>query len=362
MPFNWIYSKSDLDKDPAFPLKNINGSGPFRFVEHQPGAFVTGKRYEDYHHKGQPFLDGYKSISAPQMAVRLQAIRGDRAAIEFRGFPPKARDDLKAALGDQISVQESDWNCQLLIAMNHQKKPFDDARVRRALMLAIDRWGASENLSKIAIVKTVGGIVFPKHPLASSKERLETYAGYWPDIEKSREEARRLLKEAGAEGLTFELHNRAVDQPYRIIGTWAIGEWKKIGVEVAQRAVPTSPWLDGNRNGTHQVSLDANCQSVVNPLLDVSKYISRSGNPANAGHYEDAELDRLYNAMNQTLDGAEQKSLIEQFEKRLLDEEAHYGMTLWWYKINPYRSYVKGWKISPSHYLNQQLDNIWLDK
>jgi peptide/nickel transport system substrate-binding protein len=26
------------------------------------------------------------------------------------------------------------------------------------------------------------------------------------------------------------------------------------------------------------------------------------------------------------------------------------------------RSYVKGWKISPSHYLNQDLGNIWLDK
>ena len=35
---------------------------------------------------------------------------------------------------------------------------------------------------------------------------------------------------------------------------------------------------------------------------------------------------------------------------------------MWWYKINPHRSYVKGWKIAPSHYLNQALDNIWLDK
>jgi peptide/nickel transport system substrate-binding protein len=28
----------------------------------------------------------------------------------------------------------------------------------------------------------------------------------------------------------------------------------------------------------------------------------------------------------------------------------------------PHRSYVKGWKISPSHYLNQDLATIWLDK
>ena len=30
-------------------------------------------------------------------------------------------------------------------------------------------------------------------------------------------------------------------------------------------------------------------------------------------------------------------------------------MTLWWYRIIPHRSYVKGWKITPSHYLNQDL-------
>jgi peptide/nickel transport system substrate-binding protein len=34
----------------------------------------------------------------------------------------------------------------------------------------------------------------------------------------------------------------------------------------------------------------------------------------------------------------------------------------YWYRIILERSYVKGWKISPSHYLNQDLANIWLDK
>jgi peptide/nickel transport system substrate-binding protein len=27
----------------------------------------------------------------------------------------------------------------------------------------------------------------------------------------------------------------------------------------------------------------------------------------------------------------------------------------------PLRSYVKGWKIGPSHYLNQALDTVWID-
>ena len=72
------------------------------------------------------------------------AIRGGRADIEFRGFPPKARDDLVKALGDKITVQESDWNCVLLFTPNHSVKPFDDPRVRRALTLAVDRYSGSK--------------------------------------------------------------------------------------------------------------------------------------------------------------------------------------------------------------------------
>ena len=138
-------------------------------------------------------------------------------------------------------MQESDWNCGSLVTPNHKKKPFDDARVRRALTLAIDRWHGAPALSKIANVRTVGGIVFPGSPLAATKEELQQIAGFWPDIEKSRAEAKRLLKEAGAEGLSFELLNRNVDQPYKYVGTWLVDEWSKIGLHVTQRVLPTGP-------------------------------------------------------------------------------------------------------------------------
>ena len=361
-PFNWIYSKKDLDTHGyEWHTRNVNGSGPFIFVNAVPGQGVEGKRNPNYHHKGQPYLDGFKSIEAPKMAVRLQAIRGDRAAIEFRGFPPKARDDLVKALGDQITVQESDWNCVLLATPNQKAKPFDDPRVRRALTLGVDRWGGSKYLSEIAIVKTVGGVVFPNHPLAASETELLRLAGYGRDLEASRAEAKKLLAEAGLSDLSFELHNRGVDQPYKVVGTWLIDQWSKIGAKVTQRVQPSGPFYDTLRKKRDfQVSIDFNCQSVVNPLADVSKFLGSAGN--NYGQYDDPLLDDLFEKMQRAGSTGEQYNLMRRFENRVLSEAAHEMITLWWYKINPHRSYVKGWKIAPSHYLNQQLDNVWLDK
>jgi peptide/nickel transport system substrate-binding protein len=204
-PYAFIYQKVILDKDPRWYEMNVMGSGPFKFASYETGQSIRGVRNPDYYHPGQPYLDGFIAIFAPKQAVRVDAIRADRAAGEFRGLPPSARDQLQRELGDKIVLQESDWNCGNVVTPNHQKKPFDDVRVRRALALAIDQWHGAPALSKVANVKTVGGIVFPGSPLAATKAELETIAGYWPDINQSRAEAKRLLKEAGAEGLAFEL-------------------------------------------------------------------------------------------------------------------------------------------------------------
>ena len=293
-PFTFIYKKANLDKDPHWYEKNVLGSGPFKFVAYETGQSVTGARNPDYYHLGLPYLDGFTGIYAAKQATRIDAIRADRGAIEFRGLPPSARDELKSALGDKLSVQDSDWNCGSLVLENHKVKPFDDARVRRALSLAIDRWHGAQALSKIANVRTVGGIVFPGSPLAATKEELEKIVGYWPDIEKSRAEARRLLKEAGAEGLSFELLTRGVDQPYKTVGSWLVDEWSKVGLHVTQRVLATGPFLDAQRSGNYQVFNGANCHGVVNPLLDVQYYLPGSYYTGNYGQFEDPHEVALY--------------------------------------------------------------------
>ena len=61
-------------------------------------------------------------------------------------------------------------------------------------------------------------------------------------------------------------------------------------------------------------------------------------------------------------DAAKQRSLMRAYEAYVLDTAAHTMHALWWHRIVLARSYVKGWKISPSHYVNQDLANVWLDR
>ena len=66
--------------------------------------------------------------------------------------------------------------------------------------------------------------------------------------------------------------------------------------------------------------------------------------------------------MQRETDPAKQREAMRAFEKQTMDTEVHEIVLPYWYRIVMGRSYVKGWKISPSHYLNQDLANIWLDK
>ncbi|MGD9614889.1 MAG: ABC transporter substrate-binding protein [Alphaproteobacteria bacterium] len=359
-PFNFIYQKKVLDKDPGWYRENVLGSGPFKFAGYHTGQSIEGVRNPDYHHKGLPYLDGFIGIYAPKQATQIDAIRADRAATIFRGYPPEAIAQLTDALGDQVTVLQSDWNCGSRLEINHTRKPFDDPRVRRALSLAIDRWGTAPELSRIANVRTVGSIVFPGSPLAPTKEELEKIAGFWPDIEKSRAEARRLLKEAGAENLEIELLNRNVDQPYKYVAIWVIDQWRKIGVNARQRVVPTGPWYSARRSGDFDVNVGANCHSVVNPVIDIQPYLPNSVYKAQYGKYEDPKQVELYNKVLHETDPEKQRAAMYQFVKHEMDTEAHSPFLLWWYRMVPQRTYVNGWKISPSHYINQDLATIWL--
>jgi peptide/nickel transport system substrate-binding protein len=359
-PWNWIYKAEILARDPRWYEKNVMGTGAFTFVEYVRGSHWIGKKNPNYWDKGKPYLDSYRALFIRDNAAQVAAIRGERAMIQFRGFTPSDRDQLVGALGNKITVQESVWNCSIQVALNQQKKPFDDKRVRRALTLALDRWNGSKAISRIAIVKEVSGIQVPGTPWATPPEELEKLAGYGRDINAARAEARRLLKEAGQENLSFTLTNRAVPMPYEPVGVWLIDQWRQIGVNVKQVNLESAAWFTAQKEGQHEVSTNAPCNSIPEPDLDLHWFLASS--PVNYSRHKDTVLDDLYTRQSRTTDPDERRRLLRTFEKRLYDEEVHFIHTFAWHRIIPHLSKVRGWTITPSHFLNQQLDGVWLSE
>ncbi|MFA7665941.1 MAG: ABC transporter substrate-binding protein [Burkholderiaceae bacterium] len=361
-PWDCVYSAAKLKEDPKFPERNILGTGPFTFVEHQAGSHWVGRKFNDYFEPGKPYLDGYRSVFM-RGAAMVNALSAGQVLAEFRGHSPADRDRLVQALGDRAVVLESPWVCSLVVSFNTSKKPFDDARVRRALSLAIDRWAGAEALQRIALVRHVGGVLRPGYELATGNDDLAKLPGFSRDIKASREEARRLLKEAGVEKLNFKLTNRNVAMPYTPVGVFLIDQWRQIGLNVEHEQLETRLYLAAQQRGnpTYDAALDFNCDFMDEPNLQLMKYVSADRSALNYSGHTDRKLDNLFDQQSGELDKAKRKAIVAEFEKHLL-EEAYVIPTIWWHRIIVLHKELKGWDMMPSHYVGQDLTNVWLDR
>ncbi|MGE0802332.1 MAG: ABC transporter substrate-binding protein [Lautropia sp.] len=361
-PWDCVYSAAKLKQDPKFPERNILGTGPFTFVEHQAGSHWVGRKFADYFEKDRPYLDGYRAVFMGGAAM-VNALAAGQVLAEFRGHSPADRDRLVKALGERAVVVESPWVCSLVVSFNVAKKPFDDPRVRRALSLAIDRWTGAEALQKIALVRHVGGLLRPGYDLATPEADLLKLPGFSRDIQASRAEARRLLKEAGAENLTFKLTNRNVAMPYTPVGVFLIDQWRQIGLNVQHEQLETRLYLAAQQRGnpTYDAALDFNCDFMDEPNLQLIKYLSADRSPLNYSGHVDRKLDELFDRQSAELDRGKRIALLREFETHLLDE-AYVIPTIWWHRIIVTHRQLKGWHITPSHYVGQDLTDVWLDR
>jgi peptide/nickel transport system substrate-binding protein len=361
-PWDCVYSAAKLKQDPRFPERNILGTGPFTFAGHVAGSHWTGRKFDDYFRKGQPYLNGYVAIFISG-APMVNALSAGEVLVEFRGQSPADRDRIVKALGDKAVVQEVPWVCSLVVTFNTKKKPFDDARVRRALSLAIDRWGGAQALSKVALVRHVGGILRPGYDLAASEKELLQMPGFSKDINASRAEARKLLKEAGVPNLTFTLTNRNVAMPYTPVGVFLIDQWRQVGVNVKHEQLETRLYLAAQQrdNPTFDAALDFNCDFMDEPNLQLQKYLSHDRSAINYAQQTDRTLDELYDKQSGELDKKKRYAILREFEKRAL-EQSYTIPTIWWHRIIVQHRPLKGWHITPSHYVGQDLAGVWLDQ
>jgi len=360
-PWNVIYPKKYLDKDPNYFKTNVVGSGPFRFKHYTRGSTFEGERNPDYFVKDRPYLDGYKFFISPETSVRAAAVRSGRAYIEFRDLPKAEVEAIQKQLGDKIVVQEVPATGWWGIAINNTIKPFNDVRVRKALTLGVDRYTAGRVLYPLTGLKFVGGLMRPGSDWAMPEADLEKFPGFGKDMNKNRAEAKRLLAEAGyPNGLKVVLKNRNVKLPYQDFAVFLIQEWRAIGIEAENRPLETASWFaDGRDTGSFEAIIAPGVEFMDDPDQTLERYIT--GSPQNWGRFSDPAVDDLFARQARSMDPAERKKLVLEIQKRVLSE-AYYLPGLWWTRRVVHWAKVKNYIAPPNHYSNQKLQDVWLSE
>lgn len=207
------------------------GTGPYTVEEVATGEHIRLAARDDYWGEAPEIPDATVRYFADANA-QANAVRAGDVDLAYNLQAP----DLLSGLEQDESLQVVDGTStgEVLLALNNAQPPFDDLRVRRAVMYAIDREAVLDT-AWAGHGELIGSMVPPTDPYY--QDLTNAYA-YDPD------RARDLLEEAGAEDLsiTFDVPTR----PYaEAVAQVVVSQLADVGIDA--RIVPAefpAVWLD----------------------------------------------------------------------------------------------------------------------
>ena len=358
-PANFIYSKASLDKDPNWYKQNANGTGPFKFKQWVRGSSLEVERNPNYFKDGLPYMDGIKYYIIKDLSARAKSVRSDRTDVEFRGFPPAEVEAIQKQLGDKVTVRYPKAMIHWGVAINVDKKPFDDERVRKALGLAINRYEMAKTLKPLSGLETPGGLVHPDTAWALTPEELQELPGFGKDHEANIAEAKRLLKEAGHEkGLKVALTNRSVKLPYIDLGVYIVSAWKKLGIEAEHKLEESATWSKTRTSRDFELLIDPYGSAAAGDPDEVLVKFLSDGSP-NWGRFSDPEVDDLYDRQKVELDPDKRIELVKDLQRKVI-ERSWWLPGLWWTRIEVRSAKMQNYEPHHSHWMNRRLEDVWL--
>jgi peptide/nickel transport system substrate-binding protein len=205
------------------------GSGPFRLVSRAPGLVVLGAYHG--HWGGAPRLRRILVRRFPDEEALIRAIRSGAVDVTSAVGPTRAAE----LRGDPEITLDSTTGLNLVyLALNNERPPFDQVRVREAISRAIDR---------AALVRDATG----GHGETADTPLPPSLVGHdvrTRELVLDRDASRRLLARAGfPDGLDAELTVSSVPRPYLLeplrVAARLRDDLSRVGLRVSVREVPT---------------------------------------------------------------------------------------------------------------------------
>ncbi len=229
--------KEKIDNDPV-------GTGPFVYKKYVKDSTIRYTAFEK-HWKGKPQVDNLVFAITPDASVRTQKLKAGECQLVGQPNPS----DLKSLEADKsIQVIKQPGLNVAYLAMNVEKKPFNNILVRRAINHALNRKNYIEAIY-------LGHAEVAKNPIPPT---MWSYNDKVKDYEYSVEKAKALLKKAGLEkGFKTTLWMLPVSRAYNPNGK-KMGELMKadlaqVGITAELTTMDWPTYLAKAKVGEHEL-------------------------------------------------------------------------------------------------------------
>jgi len=345
----------DLKKPEA-----VVGTGPWMLERYDPGARLVMVRNPHYFVPGLPSIDRVELVVDEDPAARLAAFAQGKydLGVEFPGSIDRADWEPVRKKRPNLRSLEFPSNIMSHISMRTDRPPFTDARVRRAMSLAINRQRMIEATYEGA------GVLNPPVPAALREWSIPIdqlgesgrYYAYDPA------EARRLLAQAGhASGfsttLDFTTYGSTVlvDQMQQILK-----DLKNVGIEVRLNQKEYEAYFATTFYGKYE----GIAYGPQTPFLEPDSFLYGQyypGQPKNQSRVNDPALSGMLARQRRIPDVVRRRELIYEIQRYLASQQYYLQM--------PASLYVAVWDPALKNFgpnlgydYGGRLTAAWLDR
>ncbi|WP_333742912.1 ABC transporter substrate-binding protein [Streptomyces ardesiacus] len=319
---------TEIVPDGTTDFREPVGSGPFTYVSFTPGGTARYRSW-DGHWDGAPHIAELEIVPANEESARLNALLSGQVqyAADMAGaFVERLKKDGSTRL---LTAKRATAQ-QLLLRTG--RKPFDDPRLVRAVQLGIDR----EELVRVALAGhgEVGNDLFGLG--------LHGYPDDLTPRERDVGEARRLVKQAGAEDLHITVETSSVDAAWEPAADLMAEQLREAGLKLTVNTRASSTYFSEIK--TKGVAA-FNTTSTL-PVSDFLQQRVRGGAARNQTQYASKKFDALLDRSRTTRDARERLALLSRAQKIARDES---GLLVWAFSDanDAVASSVRGLRAAP---------------